>query len=84
MDSKRKNSLVIYFKDELDKRAHGYSAGVVVFPFEIVLNFDEDKNSLSIVTPATIEWDKDIMQIEYKNGMIICISRNKILRIEEK
>ena len=75
--------LVIYFKDKLHKTLSGYSSGGAVFPDEVVLDFDEDKNSLRVVAPATIKKERGLIQLEYKNGIIIFMIENKVLRIEE-
>lgn len=82
--ARRKKEIVIYFKSKLHKTASGYSPMGAVFPDRIVLSFNEIENYLRVVAPDKIIRKQGAILLNYPDGMIIGLSGNQVLRIENK
>ena len=49
-------SFIITFKDKLERVGNGYSPGGAVFPLEMVMKFDQKKNTLLLI-PCMLKKD---------------------------
>ena len=75
-------SLVFYFTDKLERTHSGYTPGGAVFPYDLVLKYDEANNSLQLV-PDTMEKKDECYWLGFTN-MTIVVHERKALRVARR
>ena len=75
-------SLVFYFTDKLERMSNGYTPGGAVFPYGLVLKYDEANNSLQLA-PDTMGKKDECYWLGFTN-MTIVVHESKGLRGERR
>ena len=77
-----RSTMIIYFRDKIERIRDGYESGALVFPRELVLNSDD--NSLRVFRPNEIEQKDGLIKLKYNNyekHQILMVKKN-VVRME--